>query len=370
MTLSIIAALLHWGAFGYEMYIAHTYWRKNKSKLPYEPTDTLMLMILLFLSGSVTYSLAVAYFYNPKNKFYKTSTRLVPRVEFKPDGEQEERAPNETDWIYTNIFLLIGTVDVAVMYAADQENVFFDFCGIKDFTNASMEHKSNITDSEKITYRVFVGFLFWALEGGVVVCCVFFVLTRDVIRHIDFTQSLILDNDPNVSTAKRQYLCLVEYTRKITASLQMWFVVHSTLFLLIVLFDLVDLFSPRNLLRRCMDYPILYWVAQTTGSFLIAFKFSFPLLAASRVSRRFDDMLQALNERPDVEHHGNWDSFLSFCERKKAGFTIFGMRITLNVAILSIIFSFVGLLKSSMSYDRFKDPCGLTAALVPRNNSG
>ena len=132
MALSIVLTLLHWVAFGYEMYIADTYWRPRKAiqHRPRETTDTLVLMVLLFLSGATTYSLAVVYFYNLKNRFLGLSTRLVPQVEFQPEGEQENIGPTGIDWIYTNIFLLVGTLDVALMLSADQNYVFFDFCGI------------------------------------------------------------------------------------------------------------------------------------------------------------------------------------------------------------------------------------------------
>ena len=306
--------------------------------LPREPFGTLVLMVLLFFSGSITYTLAVAYFYNPKNKFLASTTRLLPRIEFRPDGEQEEIGPNKTDWFYTSIFLLVGTLDVVIMVVADYHgNVFFNFCGIHDFTSVT-----NISTTEYEFYKyINVPLLFWALEGGVVMCCVFFVLTRDIVRHIDFTQRLIIENYHDISTAKRRFLCLLNYTKEVAASLQLWFVVHSTVFFFLILFDMIDLLSGTTKIRHCH----WYWVAQVSGSFLIAFKFAFPFFAASRVSRRFDNMLKEFNEHFDVEQHRNSESFLTFCKREKAGYTISGIRITFNLAMFSFLFSFLGILK-------------------------
>ena len=73
---------------------------------------------------------------------------------------------------------------------------------------------SGITNGEAYIYYTEVVLLFWALEGGVVVCCVFFVMTRDIVRHIEFTQRLILENAWDLSTAKRQYTYVSLSTQK------------------------------------------------------------------------------------------------------------------------------------------------------------
>ena len=311
------------------MYIVKTYLRAENAD-PREPTDTLIIMILINMSEACTFTLAVAFFFNPKNRFQGPLTSLIPKVEFK----------SGKDWIFTNIFLCFGTITVVMMYYADLNNAFFNYYGIKNFT---WDEKVNISTATLVTYHVGVECLFWALEGGVVLCCVFYAMTRDIVRHVEFTQRLILESVWDLRTAKRRYRCLLEYTEKSTSSLKVWFIIHLSLFVLIVLALVIEWIQVTSSPSQHHLKEIL--LAQTAGSFLIAFKFSFPIFASSRVTSRFDKMFALLNQRFNAVDYQHCDTFLTYCKKCKAGFKIFGVRITGSVALVSLLSSLVGFLR-------------------------
>ena len=336
MTLSIMFALLNWFCFGYIMYTAKVHWRGSEK--PREPTDALVLMILLFFSGSCTYTLALHYFYNPKNTFTGSSTRLIPKIEFKPDGNQNVGlGPSGKDWLYMTTFLFLGTVVVVMMcFGAFYFDAFFNFYGLHHF---AIERLPTV---ERTIYYANVVILYWSLGAGVALCCVFYMLCRDVIRHIEFMETLILQNARNFCQARNYYETLLHYTDKLIASLKLWFTIHTLFFAIIVLGTVVDWIS--SLESSAIDFKHI-WFSQTAGSLLIAFKFSFPFFAASRVSARFDKMYQVLNRELAATTFPESDEFLSYCRRCKAGFSLLGIRITINLAVISFISCFLGFFK-------------------------
>ena len=336
MTLSIIMVILHWSCFGYEMYTAKVHWRSDEK--PREPTDALVLMILVFFSGSCTYTLAVVYFYNPKNKFTGLSTKLIPKIAFKPDGHQDIAiGPSEKDWLKMTGFLFLGTVTVVMMcFGAFYFDAFFNFYGIHDFAI------KRLAVAERYVYYTNVVTIYWGLAAGVALCCTFYMLCRDIIRHVEFTETLILQNANNFREARSYFETLLQYADKLIASLKLWFTVHTLFFTVIVLAVLVDWII--SLKSTTVDFKHI-WFSQTAGSLLIAFKFSFPFLAASRVTTRFDKMYKVLNKKLAPPDFPESDLFLSYFKRCKPGFTLLGIRITVNVAVISFISCFVGFFK-------------------------
>ena len=317
------------------MYTAKVHWRSKEK--PREPTDALVLMILLFFSGSCTFTLAVVYFYNPRNKFLGPSTKLIPKIEFKPEGYHEDVGPSGKDWLYMAGFLLLGTLDVVMMcFGAFYFDAFFNFYGIHDFAI------NRLSALDRTIYYANVVTIYWGLASGVSLCCVFYMLCRDIIRHIEFTERLILRNARNFHRARDYYETLLQYTEKLSASLNLWFTVHTLFFAVIVLAAVVDWIT--SLSSTVVDFKRI-WFSQIAGSLLIAFKFSFPFFAASRVSTKFDKMYQAFNKELTVREFPESDVFLSYCRRCGAGFKLLGIRITMNLAAISFISCFVGFFK-------------------------
>ena len=334
MLISVSFALFHWCAFGYEMHIVKTYWSADSSG-PKEPVETLVLTISLVFSGAISYTLAVAYFYNPQNKFNGSSTVLVPKVLFTPNGQQEDIGPSEKDWLYTYTFFTAGTLSVIfVCYCAFGLDVFLNFYGLHKFT-------ANITLTHKVIYYGNVTLIYWGFEGVVIICCVFYILCRDIIRHIEFVEELILSDAKTFFTARKYYECLLHYTENLISSLKLWFTVHTVFFMFIVL----SLFVEWIASVQSNDNFKVIWLSQTAGSCLIAFKYAFPFLAASRVSARYDKMFETLNTQLNHRQFPEAGEFLSYCKRCAAGFKLFGLRITANVAIISFMSCFVGFFK-------------------------
>ena len=315
----------------YEMYIAKVHWSSDEK--PQAPTDVLFLLVLLFLSGACSYTLAVGYFYNPKNKFVGHSTRLLPKIDFKPEDHQQDIGPAGKDWLYMYGFMLLGTIDVAMMSTGDfYSNAFFSFYGIHDFVK-------QLSTTESIIDYVAIGLIYWGLVGSVLLCCVFYILCRDIVRHIEFTEELILNSARNFRSGRKYYECLLQYTEKLAASLTLWFAIHTLFFVLIVLVTAVDWIT--SLRSTDVNFK-LTWYSQIAGSLLIAFKFTFPFLAASRVTTRFDNMYQILNKQLTHQDFPESDAFLTYCKRCEGSFKPLLLRITMNITIVSFASCFVG----------------------------
>lgn len=334
MIASIALVLSYWCCFGYEMYIVKVYWRGEQK--PREPTDALVVMVLLFLSGTITFTLAIYYFYNPKSKFVGHFTKLVPKVKFQPDGIQQDIGPSEKDWVYTYRFFLLGTTTVAMTALGDfYFNAFFNFYGIHDFVK-------RLSPVGQIIDFAIIGIIYWGLIGSVVFCCIFFVVCRDIIRHIEYTEELVLQEATDFRSGRKYYECLLKYTEKLLSSLKLWFTVHTLIFAFIVFAAVTELVS--SLQSSNVDFKLILF-SQIAGSLLIAFKFSFPFAAASRVTTRFDKMIQVFNEQLHSQDFPESDSFLSYCKRCEGGFKVLGIRITMSIAFATFISSFLGFLK-------------------------
>ncbi|XP_031556846.1 uncharacterized protein LOC116293541 [Actinia tenebrosa] len=322
-----------WYSFAFEMYCIKTYWR-NSSLKPQIPLETLLIMIPLTLSGAITYTLMVWYFYS--NDFQHSHTRLVPHFDFMPEGHQEDIGPTRNDWKYVNNILLIGFTSVgSVFYCCFGLNVFFDFSGIHNFA-------VHIHDWKKTLYYIDIGIIYWGYISAVVACCIFFICCRDIVRHIEFTETLIITKAKKYLTARHYHECLLRYTDDVMNTTKLWFVVHSLFFAFIVLTDAVAWIMAFSEINRNHKNMVHIIMGQTAGSFLIAFKFAFPFLAASRVTAQYDKMYRRINRhwRPDVL--SEVDAFMNYAIRCEAGFTLFGIKLTAELALISLLSCFLG----------------------------
>ncbi|XP_020908239.1 uncharacterized protein LOC110246260 isoform X2 [Exaiptasia diaphana] len=325
-----------WCSFGFHLYCIKTFWR-GKFK-PQIPIETLILLIPLTLSGAMSFTVMVWYFYNPRNNFSHSKTRLVPHFEYMPEGHQKDVGPESNDWKYVNIFLFFGIVSVVlVLYVAFDLNVFFDFAGLHDFT-------AHIHDLWLCLYYFSVSMIYWGFISVVVACCIFYICCRDIVRHIEHTEKIILKKANNYLLARHYHDSLLTYTDSIMSATKLWFGIHSLFFMFIIIsvaFEWITAFSGK---KHYENIAIII-LSQSVGSFLIAFKFAFPILAASRVTARFEKMYRVINRNWKPDKMPEVNVFMNYCCRCEAGFTLFGVKMTAQLALISLLSCFVGFFK-------------------------
>ena len=253
-----------------------------------------------------------------------------------PQGQQEDIGPSSKDWMYMYVFLFLffGSLSVAVVcYCAFGLDVFFNFSGLHKFT-------TNVTSTSRAIYYGNVTYILGFRRSGHNLLCLY-ILCRDIIRHIDYIERLTLYEARDFRTARGSYECQLQYSETLMRSLKLWFTIHTMFFVFIVLSLLVEWISS---LQSDVNFELI-WFPQIAGSCFIAFKFAFPFRAASRVTTRFDKMFDVLNTQFNPMEFPEADAFLSYCKRCAAGFKLFGIRITGNVALICFVSSFVGFFK-------------------------
>ena len=338
MALSVLLVILQWSAFCFDMYCVKVYWRGDRK--PNIPNETLLLLISLNLSGACSFTLALSYFYNTKNRFHLSSSKLIPKFDFQPREHVQQDDVSITlttkDWLYTHLFMFVGLSIVAlVMFCAFALNVFFDFYGLHNFT-------AHIAGLDKVLYFCSVVVIYWGFVSSVVACCIFHILSRDVVEHIRYTEHCIINDAKDFITARGYHECLLLYTDKIVSSFKPWFIVHNMFFIFIVLVTFVEWMIALTDNHTGISH---IWLAQIAGSLLIAFKFAFPFISASRVTSKFEEMHARFNRECNIQEFPELDEFLSYCKRCNSGFKVCGIKITGNLALVLVLSCFVGFFK-------------------------
>ena len=199
--------------------------------------------MVLVSSTTFTYTVVVYYFYTNANVFnfsHGNGWSVIPNIQFyisNVSGDNIRVGPHKKDWLLTNIFLLLGICCVISVVVSDFElDMFFGFHGIHDF----LQH---ISRPRRIQYYIAVSTEFFGYGASVCSCCIFHVMTRDLIRHIEYTEDAILIR---ARTRDDFYLChesLQQYMEKMTASCRLWFAIHSFFFLFLVFAVLYEWFK-------------------------------------------------------------------------------------------------------------------------------
>ena len=137
MTASIIMAVFIWMAFGMEMHINRLLWTQPHADNQHPPIGSVLLVVLLVLSSTVSFTVMTVYFFNPCNSFHHSSSKLIPGFEFAPLGEQQDVQPTKTDWMGANCFLIFAITGIGVaLYNALQVNIFFSFTDLQNIYNS------------------------------------------------------------------------------------------------------------------------------------------------------------------------------------------------------------------------------------------
>ena len=367
MFFSLLILTLQWCCFGIYIYCVREFWKHKEcmSKDHYTiPNSTVAILLGLASSGAVTFTLTVQYFYKKKhnfnehddNMFNRPQLRLVPKVHFNlrsmDAGMDEDSAAlhqpryHASDWLLTNTLLFLGFIAVTFVILTDFKfNIFYDFQGIHDFIKPELPKKCGVNTFEYSLYIIAVSTLYWGCFATVCTCCIFFVMSRNVIRHINYTQKNIIAKSRTTSDLRQRHEALMKYTKAMKQSFSLWFGLHNIFFLLIVaalIYEWLKIFDKNNkrFEKLSENGKRKLLAAQIAGSLLVTYKFAFPFIAASRITAAFTKFYTKLARKCKVE---NTLDFALLCSQ--AGFTFLGIRVTTSFALLAVFSSFIGALK-------------------------
>ena len=345
--ISTILTLAQWNCLVTFIYFVATVWSSGVYG-PVMPKETKFISITLQASGTVTYTLVVYYFYTKSNDFRNSRStsrscdgrwRIIPRVKFhlaghSELGDQEVIDLDKKDWLITNAFLATGLFSTVSVISTDEKfNIFYDYVGIHDFVE-------KVPWPTRIQYYIEVSTYFLALAATPCACCIFFVLTRDLIRHIEYTENAILVKARNRDDFYFYHECLLEYCGKMIASFKHWFAVHSLFFVILITAVVYEWFKMLQREKQLERHFTDMLLAQIAGSSLIAFKFAFPFISASRVTARFILFYYNISRKCKIQ--GIPDLIIL---SNNSGFKLYGLRITTSTAFLAFFASFAGALK-------------------------
>lgn len=336
---SIIVAVLIWMTFGMEMHITQVLWTQGHDNHHDPPLGSIMLLILLVLSSTVSFTVMIMYLFNPRNRFHHSSTKLVPGFQFAPLGTQEDVQLKKIDWLGVNVFLAFAVTGLGIaLYNATQSNIFFSFTDMHAFV-------SQISEAQGVLYYIALAVLNWAHLSSILACGAFYIACRSITRHIDFTEKLLMNHATDFASAKTIHECLLKYTEQMSKSLTLWFTIHTGLFGLIILLTFLDVMTIIQSSQKVQNIGEV-WMSEVTASWLVAIQFAFPFLCASLVTRSFEQMYDKMNRGvTNLASSQELDAFLNYCTRCKSGFNVLGIRITINLAMMSTASVFIGLLR-------------------------
>lgn len=340
--LPTIMAILIWLAFCMEMSIIKLLWTQGDqghAANKHPPIGSVLLVVLLVLSSTVSFTIMVVYVFKSSNRFHYSSTKLIPGFEFAPLGKHQDVTLKKVHWLGVNLFLVFAITGLGTsLYNAMKVNIFFSFTDLHEFTK-------QISDCQRGLYYSTLVILNWAHMSSILACGTFYIACRSISSHIDFTEKLLVSHVTDFNSAKEIHECLLKYSEKVLKSLTPWFTVHSSLFGLVILLTLLDIMSTIQSSQKGHDISKI-WLSEVTASWFVAIQFAFPFLSASLVTQRYEQMYEQLNRRAtNVTNCHELDAFLNYCLRCKSGFYVLGIRITTSHAVMSIASVFIGLFR-------------------------
>ena len=329
--LSTILILLYWTSSLGMIYFYET------SSIPRE---AVFLVIASEASVTLASTLLMYYFYRNQNNFRNDSKggwSTIPNIKFDLATALDDGVPiglRKKDWLLTNMFLLLGFC--CSMFVASVHFVFKTCIYINYF-------REKMALQREIQYQIIFLTRFFADGAIIVSCCIFHVITRNLIRHIEYTENAILVRARNKDDFYHYHQSLDEYTDKMIASCKHWFIVHILFFTALVFIFVYEWFKQTKHGKKAKfsgPCQIRMLIVAIAASLMLAFTFAFPFISASRVTSKFGKFYVNLNMKCKIE--GLPDLLML---STNSGFKVCGFRINTNAAILTFISSFAGLLK-------------------------
>ena len=340
---SLIFVLLQWNSLIMLTHFVVTNWISEHSRLRFSKM-TVVLMVANTASITVPYTIVIHYFYSKKNQFIiddKRDWSVIPYVkqtlqeDFERHEGKAEISPNSKDWFLTNLFLFLGLCSVASLDGLNVAyNMFYGVHGINNFLE-------KIPWTKQLQYYLCKWTTIFGSGASIVACCIFYAVTRDLIRRIEYTEKAILHRAKNKWDFYFYHRSLHEYTDKVIATSRHWFAVHNLFFITVVFMFVVEWFKLTKHTNMKKKYFYNTLITQIVGSFMVAFKFAFPIVSASRVTSRFTTFYFNIAMNCQIDGIPNL-----IVLNRNSGFTLYGLRINTTTAVLTLFSCFAGLLKT------------------------
>ena len=130
------------------------------------------------------------------------------------------------------------------------------------------------------------------MYGIVTVCCLFYCSTRSMVLAILEAEQRTILPEVSLERAINIQEHLMQFIRSLTRSMSLWFAVHNISFLILVL---ASAFWWQYMGVKEKDpQPALLFLSVSLACLAIAFKFLFPLWAASRVTKEWNHQIIVL----------------------------------------------------------------------------
>eukprot|EP00112_Aurelia_sp_Birch-Aquarium-sp1_P005209 Seg159.20 transcript_id=Seg159.20/GoldUCD/mRNA.D3Y31 product="hypothetical protein" protein_id=Seg159.20/GoldUCD/D3Y31 len=304
------------------------------------PLETKLLLLGLVISGAITVTMAIYYFYSKDNNFLgrrRGDFHLIPKINIEADeaedGEgsiDEVTSLSDKEWLMVNLLFLLGITNVLFILGADfGTDTMFDFYGIRAF----LDHT---TLSNRAVYSIAVAMLFWGFGGTVCACCIFHIMSRRLVASVTRIQSLTLSSGGNRKDFLKHHQRLIAYTEAMINKFKYWFAIHNAMFVFLVAAMLFEWFT----FMKHYKLSKINILAQVACTILICYKFAFPFISASRVTVAFSDFYM------NVFRSNKFDDIPELLILENHfGFTLFGWRVTTSNALVVFLSSLLGILK-------------------------
>ena len=136
------------------------------------------------------------------------------------------------DWLLTNLFLLIGLCSTAfVLTLSIRLTSIRSLAFMVDPIHNFLDKMSWV---KRLQYYIAATTSTFGCGATIVSYCIFYALTRDLIRHIEYTEQAILVQARDGDKLHFYHRSLYEYTEKMVASYKLWFAIHSLCFVILV----------------------------------------------------------------------------------------------------------------------------------------
>ena len=285
-----------------------------------------ILLSSLWISGLCSYCLALHHFAYRDQEYLKD---LIPK-----------------NWRWINISLLIGILLVSwILFGDAYYQVIFDLVHIKDalLTNCHRKLACNAV------FFILATSVYWGLYSSVAVCCVFYSVCQSMCNRLSKGYLQITQCTVNVRETIKLHAEIREGITEMINGIKTWFIAHLLFYIVALLANIYVWWEAATMFRHAYEF-----VAQVSGTLIVAYKFFFPFISASYVTWHESNLAQELNDKVDFEPHQTFycrrdlEVFLKQSKRRGYGFRLYNIQITLTIAIFSLFGSLAGLAHNFM----------------------
>ena len=244
--------------------------------------------------------------------------------------------------IKANFFLVVGFAIVIAL-------IVIDLCWDRFFNGRHIRHFLIDCDNSVVAmYIVSTVSFYWGMFAIVTMCCLFYCMTRTMVLAILEAEQVTILPEVSLQKAIDIQENLLAYIHHLTRSMSVWFAVHSISFLVLIL---ASVYWWQYLGTKEHDpHPVRLFLAVCVACMAIAFKFAFPLWAASRVTKEWKRQIVVLNSSRGWSpwRHHDQDVLLNYITRSGSGFVVGGLLVSENFFLLLLVFisSFLALFRN------------------------